>query len=97
MHRRVGDLHFAYVADKEVVKGRAQWQNPVVKSRLGATQSSVADGGGDAISGRVAEGRSRVLAQELTGDEEKLQGYLVSGAKGREPKAWKQFKVPSHY
>ena len=41
---RVGDLHFAYVADKEVVKGRAQWQNPVVKSRLGATQSSVADG-----------------------------------------------------
>ena len=30
---RVSDLHLAFVADKEIVKGRAQWWNPDAKAR----------------------------------------------------------------
>ena len=36
MHRRMGDLHLALVAEKEVVTGHAQWRNPDLKARWGA-------------------------------------------------------------
>ena len=40
---RAGDLPSAFVADKEVAKGRAQWRNPNLKARRDATHASVAE------------------------------------------------------
>ena len=40
----MGDLHLAPVSVKVVVKERSQWRTPELKSRLDATQASVAEG-----------------------------------------------------
>ena len=62
----------------------AQWRNPESKSKLDATQSSVAEGVDTAISDWVTVERNRVLVQELSGEEEKLRGDLARGAEVKE-------------
>ena len=58
---RADDLCFAFVANKEVVKEHAPWRNPALKSSVGATHSSVAEGVGAATPAWVAEERNRAL------------------------------------
>ena len=71
---RVEALRLASVADKEVARGHAQWWRLELKSRLDATQSSVAGGVGAAISAWVAKERNRVSGQELSGEVGTAQG-----------------------
>ena len=72
----------------------AQWRNPESKSKLDATQSSVAEGVDTAISDWVTVERNRVLVQELSGEEEKLRGDLARGAEVKEVHTWKRFRAP---
>ena len=78
---RVDARRSASVADKEVVTGYAQWRRPEVKSRVGATRRSVAEGVGAATSARVAEKCNHELCQELT--EEGAENALRPGAGSR--------------
>ena len=91
--RRVGDLHVASVAGREVVKWHAQWRNPDWKSMLDATQASEAEGADNATSGWVSEESNRALRQELTEDAGNFYGDLARAAMDRELNAWKHFKV----
>ena len=60
---RVGALRWTFVADKEVVKERAQWRDPELKSRMGPTHPSVVEGAGYATPAWAAEECHRVLGQ----------------------------------
>ena len=57
---RVGALHFASVAGKEVVREHAQWRNSDLKSRWAAAHASAVDGVDAAVSARIAQDRNRV-------------------------------------
>ena len=80
----MGDLHSAFVVDKEVVKEHAQWRNPSLKARWEAARASATDGMDGAISAWIAGERNRVSGRELTEDEEKSPGSLVNAAKAWE-------------
>ena len=74
IRRRAGGLRLAFVAFKAVAEGRAQWRNPELKARWGATHTSAAEGEEVAIFAWIAGERNLVLGQELTEEEEKLRG-----------------------
>ena len=61
----------ALVADMAKVKEHARWRNPELKSRVDATQSSVAKRVDAAISLWVAEACNRVSGQELPDEGER--------------------------
>ena len=71
--RRVGGLHLAFVADREVAKERAKWWNLGSQARRDATQACAEEEVNDAISAWVAEECNRVSGQELTEVGEKLR------------------------
>ena len=70
-----------------------------MKARWDPTHAFPVKGADDAIFACTAEERSRVLGKELTVEEAKLHGRLVSAATERELSAWKkneEFK-PAHH
>ena len=93
---RVGDLHSAFFADKEVVRGPAQWRHPDLKVRRDATRPSAVERVDDAISAWTTEECICALGQEVTEDEGKFHGGPASAAKERELNDWKKFKVPGY-
>ena len=75
---RLGHLHLAFVMDKDVVKGHAQWRRSAMETKIG-TQArkdpgapSVMDGGGPVLSAWPAKERNRISGQELTEVEERV-------------------------
>ena len=89
----VGHRKMASVADKELVKGRAQCGNPDLKARRRATHASAAEGVDVAISAWIAEERNRALGQGLTEEGGKLRGCSAGAARGREFDDWEKFNV----
>ena len=63
---RVGDLHVAFAVEEEVVKERAQWRHPEMKSKMDAqsrldpAESFVVDGVGARTPVWVAEEGNRI-------------------------------------
>ena len=92
----MGDLHSAFFADKEVVRGPAQWRHPDLKVRRDATRPSAVERVDDAISAWTTEECICALGQEVTEDEGKFHGGPASAAKERELNDWKKFKVPGY-
>ena len=84
---------WAFVADKELVKGNAQWRNPELKSRVSTTHPSVVGGVDAAISAWAAEECSHRLNQGLTEAAETLHVDLARDARERVLNEWRQFKV----
>ena len=84
---RAGYLHSAFVAEKEVAEEHAQWRNPALEARWGATHSSAAGGEDAAISAWAAEECRRVLGQKCMKEE------LARAAQEQELAAWRKFKV----
>ena len=86
--------------DKEVVKRQAQlWRSDMrekidTRTHKDPGTSFAMDGGGPAISARIAEGRNRISGLELTRVEERAHAGLAQMAKEGELQAWGQFKVP---
>ena len=66
----------AFVAEEEVVEEHAEWRHPELKSRLGATQSSVVGEVDAATFPWVAGECNRVLRQESTGEGERLRADM---------------------
>ena len=66
-------LDVAWAVDSEVAQANAQWRNPELKPQVEAHQSLVVEGEAGAVSAWVAEGRNRVLGQELSleGEQQK--------------------------
>ena len=91
---RVGDLHLAFFADKEVVKEHAQrWRSDMrekidAQTRKDPGVSFVMGGGVPVLSAWVAEECSRVLGQELTEAQERAHAALAPKAKRRDVEAW---------
>ena len=75
---RLGDLHVASVADKEVMKGHAPWWTLDSQARWDATHSTAGEGVNDAIYAWIAEERNRVFGQGLPREKEKLHGALAT-------------------
>ena len=98
---RLGDLHPAFVKDKDADKGHAQWWRSDMKDKIdtetrkdsGASPAMV--GGGPVLSAWGAGGRNRILGQELTGVEERAHPDLARKATERELEAWDQLKDSS--
>ena len=73
-----GDLHLAFLADKEVVKENAQWRHSGAKDKIDTQTrkdpgaSFIMDSGGPVLSAWVAGERSRVLGQELSEEAERM-------------------------
>ena len=80
-------------ADTEVAQEHAQWREPVMVARLGATHASMVEGVDAAIRAWVAEEGSRVSGQGTTKEEEKVHEGLASNAKARELFALMKFKL----
>ena len=82
---RLGDLHPAFVKDKDADKGHAQWWRSDTKGKIdtetrkdsGASPAMV--GGGPVLSAWGAGGRNRILGQELTEVEERASGPCAKG------------------
>ena len=87
---RAGDLHLAFVADKEVVQRHVQWRHFERKVEIdaqsgrGPVASPGVDSGGAMLAARVAGERNRVLAQELTEEGERAHADPVLKARKRE-------------
>ena len=87
---RMGDLLLSSVADKDVVKGHAQWWRSDMKEKVDAQTrkdpgtSFARDGGGPVLSAWVAAICNRALGQELTEAAERAHADLARKAKGRE-------------
>ena len=62
------------------------------QTRMDPGASSVLGGGGPGLSARVAEGRNRISAQELSVSEGRVDADLAKKAKARELGAWGQLK-----
>ena len=86
-------LEIAFAVDLEVVKEHAQWRNPEFKPRVGAHQSSVAEGVAGAAPAWVVHLHSRVLGRELSSEEAGRYAELVKAAKIEEPGARREFGV----
>ena len=80
---RADELHMDFIVEKKVAKARARRRTPYWRSRLDATQASVADGVDAATSAWVPGTCNRGLGQGLTGGEAKLHGDLVGAAQER--------------
>lgn len=65
--RRRDPLRVASVADKELVKKYAQWQNPELKPQVQASRPQAAEGMEAATSAWVADECNRNLRQDLPG------------------------------
>ena len=89
---RSSDPHLAFVVEYGTAKVRAQRREPEMKVSWDATNASLVDGAGPAISARTAGGRSRASGHRLRAEEEKLRGALASAAMERELGAWRTFK-----
>ena len=91
---RAGVLHLAFVADKEVVTGRAQKRHSEMggeidaQSRKGRGASFVLDVGGPALSARVAS-----FGQDLTKEKDRAHADHVMKAQERKLDARKQFRA----
>ena len=83
----------ALVADMGVVKEHAQCRNPGLKWKVGATQSSVAEGVDAAISAWVADACNRVSGKETSGEGGKLHAGLARDAKVEELDTWRRSEV----
>ena len=77
--RRVSDPYLAFFANKEIVKGRAQWWGPKIKERWGANDAPPVGGINAATPAWAAEERSRASGQESADEERKSRGGLVMG------------------
>ena len=77
----MGDLHWAFFVENEIVNGYAIWRNPEIEGRWDATQASAAGEVDAATFDWAAEERSHFSGQESAGDEEQIQGGSVSAAK----------------
>ena len=95
---RLGDLHMASVAEKEVVAKRAQWWHSKMKGgkdtrpRKDPRAPPVMDREGAALSAWAVEELERVPGQKLPGHGERAYAEDLAGeakAKGNRPKAWK--------
>ena len=85
----------AFVADKEVVKERAQWRNPELRPRVEAPRwaESAAGRVEAAISAWVADKCNRVPGQVSSNEEEAAHADLLREAGRRGPDAWGTFGV----
>ena len=98
---RAGDLHSAFVSDKEVMRGHVQWrhleleENIETQARRDPVVPLVMNGGGPNLSAWVAEECKRVLRRDFTEEAERVYADLAGEATDRELDAWKQFKVSS--
>ena len=55
------------------MRGHAQWWNPELKPREGASRSPGVEGAGAAISASVADERNRAQAQKLSEEAESVE------------------------
>ena len=67
-----------------MVKEHAQWRNPALESRVGATRPPVVEGVGAAISAWFAGGWNRILRQELPAEQGKLHVNVARDAAEKE-------------
>lgn len=86
-------LRAARVADKEVVKERAQWRNSELRPHVEASRSSAAEGVVATFPARAADECNRVSGKKLSEEGEAAHGDLVREAKGKELVAWKSPNV----
>ena len=78
---RVGHLHLASVADKEVVEARAQRLDSGMKAYRGAAEASPMGGVDAAISSWAADQCNEALGRDLTADEEKTHVASAKAAR----------------
>ena len=76
-----------------LVQEHVQWRNAAPKPQVEAPQSSVAEGVDGADSAWFADECNRVLAQELSPEDEKMNAGLFQEAKLRDLAAWGKFDV----
>ena len=83
----------ALAVDLEVETDHAQCWNHGLNQQVDAEQSSNKEGVDGAVSVWVADGRNRVLGQELSPEGEEQYAGLVQAAKIKELDAWETFDV----
>ena len=90
---RLRHLRAALVADMEVAEEHTRWRNPELKSRVDATQSSLVEREGAAISAWHAGERNRVLGRKLSAELPDAFEEPARDAKVMELDALKQFEA----
>ena len=96
---RAGDLHFASVADKEMVKKHAQWRHADMMGNIDAQTHKHPGapfnkgGGGPVLFAWAAEECNRISGQELAEGQEPMHADLARKAKERKLDAWRQFEI----
>ena len=79
----VDALNSAFVSEKEVAKGSAQWRDSRMEDKYGATEATVLESDYATISARAADQCVKSLGQGLMQQEEWEHAAQVRGAKGR--------------